>query len=454
MIETKIKKVDELESAFAILEKKNTNRKKNVFIISEDFMLEDEVSSIVKNKNFSFTTIYDKIEIKNKDLKAKNPSVILIDYDTIDDITKVTYELKGIFHLTPIILISKKKINLDNIIFENMFFFSVVSEITKNPNQLKVAIDNASRSNLTGLIIEKNSNLLDDFMRKGSQKKLNSVESVIYNIVSQIQSFSKLDNDQTSIDFIVIKNTISNNDRKIIGNSENYEILNRKKRNKLPKNLDDIISKTIIEKDNLKTEMFQSYYFQSSSKYETIFVFKNLSDLTFTSQRIFNYVIYNSSLLLTKIYEIEDQEKESIENIKNINELLKGENIDKELEILKDLCEICDLNYYQKEQIFKVFNIYDLEKTLRPFKEKSGKQNEYILNFKNRSLINLVNEISENIKNYKPKNHTIHKPTLYTDLIRLVYILKTNEFSYVLKNRKTFKIPNYICKKFITKIKK
>ena len=74
----------------------------------------------------------------------------------------------------------------------------------------------------------------------------------------------------------------------------------------------------------------------------------------------------------------------------------------------------------------------------------SKEHDKSILTLHNKSLIDLVKEITEKIDKYTPKEHTIEDPTLYSDIIRLVYIIKDNGIKNVLNNRDKYILSNYI----------
>jgi len=443
MIDSKIEKVEDLRDPIITLAERISNREKSIYVVTQDLLLQDELDEIINNEQFIFSTIYETDNLTKSFSEYNPPSVIIIDYDTIKNLSGVIYKIKELAPISPIILLSRKTIGIDNIIFESILFYGMINEIYKNKEQFRLMIGNAAKDNFTNILVEKNSSLLDHFIENSKTKTLNTIDSTIFNIISQIKAFAELEGHSNSLDFIIIKNIKSSGISEIIGTSGKYNNLKKKKRVKLPKDILEITTKTLHNESAMVTDNLETMYFFDNIDFETIFIFKNLSTFKYGARRIFNFAMHNSFLILSKIYEIKKREEESLQNIITINELLKGQSIKEYQDILKNLSNICNLNDFEKEQLWNVFHIYDLEKTLDLFK----RDKKSVLSFQNKSFINLVSDISDQMENYQPKEHSTESPTLYTDIIRLVYIIKENGMKKTMKNKELYKIPNYIHEK-------
>lgn len=431
------------ESIAEVMHKNKQNIKKQIIFVSSDYFLQGELQDFFKNSEYIFTSC---LEDPNVCERKSESFAFLLHFKDNKTFSEKLFKIKQKYPDTPIIAISNNEYPFDSLLIETPLLYGVIENISKNKNLLSNTLKNAMSQYLSNSLFRKSAFFLEDYISRIKNQNINNIDTLIDDVIFQLDAFSgEKDSSINNVEFIAFNRFDGKVD--ILGGSGSFRIIKNKMNQTIPKDIQKILNETYIMEDNCIFDNYESFYFKDNYNNETVFIFKNLNNLMFVSSRLFNLILVNTVSILHKLYYLDKKEKEHLDNLIIINEVLNGKSFEKEVEILNQLMIDFNLLDFQKNELFYIFNIFGLENRLKDLNNNKS----VVLKTEFHSTLKLANNIYDEIINYVPIEHTEDNPTIYKDLIYVTDLIFNFGIKKLLSD--SVLLPKYV-KKVLSENKK
>lgn len=344
---------------FDVLKEKIEQSKKNLIVLTEDFITFENIKKIINfdNPSVLFVESQKAVEEYCKN-NSKESSIILIDVNILIKHNLTVKALTEHNKCHTVIIFSENCIDLDfyegSIVSDSTF--GVVENYEQNKLSLNVMIDNAIAKHFQTGMFKSNTDAIDIYVDNFKKEKQHTIEELVLLMKNFFDHFS--DNEK-QIEFLIVEHNTYKDKVSVLGKTKNFY----SKRMKDNDNdlVVDVIEKTIEEKAELVYKDYQSFYFSNDDFTEIIFLFKNIDSAITLSRRILDLVVtLNSGYILSLI-------TSSMKEYTLISELERFYFDDKEkmknhkLKCMERFVEFLSINDYDKKNLYHLFFARELD---------------------------------------------------------------------------------------------